>query len=83
MVMTNTSGLTGLLSSDSYLMTPISLCGTVQLSFNYSAMSLNNLYNRFKLDTIMHDPLQAEERKKDCNFLHFLFVCWNVSRIAV
>jgi hypothetical protein len=61
--MINTSSLTGLFSSSSCFITPISLCATVQLSYNYYTMSLNNLYNRFKLNSIMHDPLQAEERK--------------------
>jgi hypothetical protein len=60
--MINTSGLTGLFSSSSYLTTPISLCETLQPSFNYYNMSLNYLYNRFKLNSIMHDPLQTEER---------------------
>jgi hypothetical protein len=61
--MINTSCLTGLFTSSSYDITHISVCATVQLTFNYCTMSLNNLYNRFKLNSIMRDPLQAEERK--------------------
>jgi hypothetical protein len=75
----NTEGLTGLSSSNTYIIMPIHLCATIQLSFYYYNIFLKNLHNRFEWKAIMHDPLQPEETPLILTFRRCLLSCINQS----